>query len=85
MLQGSTDIKQRLGGIKSRLGTKLSNRVGSVTLENNEKLEVFDCLEQDSDSEEELLRANAIKTIDLRKRLATKTTVQEHSQMTSHK
>ena len=43
-----------------------------MVLENNEKLEVFDCLDQDLDSEEEQLRAMAIKTIDLRKRLATK-------------
>jgi hypothetical protein len=75
IFKGSTGIKQRLGGIKSRLGVKLTNQVGSVTLENNEKLEVYDCLDQDQNSEEDLLRANAIKTIDLRKRLAHKTQV----------
>ena len=66
-----------MGGVKSRLGLKLSNRVGSVVLDNNEKLEVFKCSDDDEelDSEEEALRADAIKTIDLRKRLATKNQV----------
>ena len=78
-------MKKRLGGIKSRLGPKLShlspklsNRVGSVVLDNNEKLEVFECSDDDDEamnSEEEALRADAIKTIDLRKRLATKSQV----------
>jgi hypothetical protein len=46
-------------------------------LDNNEKLEVFECSDDDEelDSEEEALRADAIKTIDLRKRLATKNQV----------
>ena len=75
-------LSNRVGEIESgsRLGSKLSNRVGEILLSNNEKVEIFECSDdEDGDelnSEEELLRADAIKTIDLRKRLsATKNQV----------
>ena len=61
-------MKSRLG-IKSRLGSKLTNRIGSAILENNDRIEIFECT---FDSEEEELRADALKTIDLRKRISNK-------------
>ena len=62
-------------GVKGRLGPKLPTLIGSTVLENQEKVEIFEY--SDLDSEEEHLRANAIKTIDLRNRLSTKDSDEE--------
>ena len=61
-------VKNRLG-IKSRLGLAVKNRIGSAVLENNDRVEIFEC---DDDSEAEDLRAEALKTIDLRSRISTR-------------
>jgi hypothetical protein len=64
-------IKSRLG-VKSRLGPKVTHRIGEAVLDNHERVEIYECEDDDLDTEDHRLRANAIKTLDLRSRLTTR-------------